>query len=234
MKEYTHCPNCDAKIKSGVFSNNKIVPQAKIDLINKHEQKNLEAFCDECSGIIINNKIKPSLSNEIGRLKKSAETLINSIPVISLQSPQGWEYEVLGMVTGQSTTGTGVFSDMFSSVTDLFGAQSGSFNNKLKAGENLCFAQLRKQALDLGANAVVATDIDYSEVGAEKGMLMVCMAGTAIYLKNTDVLGESKSKDILNLSETLSKMRKLVIALKQIENVDYIDTKSQPNQMFLK
>lgn len=60
----------------------------------------------------------------------------------------------------------------------------------------MCFAQLRKQALDLGGNAVIATDIDYSEVGGEKGMLMVCMGGTAIKLKNTSALGQDRANKI--------------------------------------
>lgn len=60
----------------------------------------------------------------------------------------------------------------------------------------MCFAQLRKQTLDIGGNAVIATDIDYSELGASKGMIMVCMAGTAIKLKNPNVLGEQKANQI--------------------------------------
>jgi uncharacterized protein YbjQ (UPF0145 family) len=98
------------------------------------------------------------------------------------------------MVTGQSVTGTGVISEFTSSWTDFFGAQSNRYNAKLKAGEQLCFAQLRKQAADMGGNAVIATDIDYSEVGGDKGMLMVCMAGTAVRLKNLDVLSENRQK----------------------------------------
>lgn len=60
----------------------------------------------------------------------------------------------------------------------------------------MCFAQLRKQAIDLGGNAVIATDIDYSEVGGEKGMLMVCMGGTAVKLKNCSILGDDRSRNI--------------------------------------
>jgi hypothetical protein len=36
----------------------------------------------------------------------------------------------------------------------------------------------------LGGNAVIATDIDYAEVGGVRAMLMVCMAGTAVRLNN--------------------------------------------------
>jgi uncharacterized protein YbjQ (UPF0145 family) len=48
---------------------------------------------------------------------------------------------------------------------------------------------LRKETLELGGNAVLATDIDYAEVGGDKGMLIVCMTGTAVLLKNPEVLG---------------------------------------------
>jgi hypothetical protein len=36
----------------------------------------------------------------------------------------------------------------------------------------------------LGGNAVIAADVDYAEVGGGKGMLMVCMAGTAVKVLN--------------------------------------------------
>ena len=114
------------------------------------------------------------------------------------------------MVTGQSTTGTGVVSEFTSSFTDLFGAQSGRYNKKLKAGEEMCFAQLRKQAIDIGGNAVIATDIDYSEVGGDKGMLMVCMAGTAIKLRNLSVLGKERELKIGELNKFNDRLKILL------------------------
>ena len=113
------------------------------------------------------------------------------------------------MVTGQSTTGTGVISEFTSSFSDLFGVQSGRFNKKLKAGENMCFALLRKQTIDIGGNAVIATDIDYSEVGGEKGMLMVCMGGTAIKLKNTEILGQERAQNIDEITKLNNRLKTL-------------------------
>lgn len=113
------------------------------------------------------------------------------------------------MVTGQSTTGTGVISEFTSSFTDFFGAQSGRYNQKLKAGENMCFNQLRLQTLDLSGNAVIATDIDYSEIGGGKGMLMVCMAGTAIQLTNVDILEIETAEIIEKLSYANRRIKEL-------------------------
>jgi len=65
----------------------------------------------------------------------------------------------------------------------------------------MCLAQLRKQTLDLGGNAVIGTDIDYSEVGGQKGMLMVCMGGTAINITNIEVLGKDRADNIAKIKE---------------------------------
>ena len=54
----------------------------------------------------------------------------------------------------------------------------------------MCFSQLRAKAINLGGNAIIGTDIDYGDVGEGKGMLMVCAAGTAIKIINTDILGD--------------------------------------------
>ncbi|HWB26830.1 MAG TPA: heavy metal-binding domain-containing protein [Chitinophagaceae bacterium] len=142
-------------------------------------------------------------------LIREAEHLIDAIPVVTTHTPLNWDYDILGLVTGQSVTGTGVVSEISSSITDFFGMQSIRYNNKLKVGEKLCLAQLRKQTVDWGGNAIIATDIDYSELGGLKGMIMVCIAGTAVRLKNTDVLGETKNEQIKNLVALLEKLKPL-------------------------
>lgn len=162
-------------------------------VINEFHEPKAEGYCSKC-GKELYAKYSKKILEERRKLSNHLHKLISHIPVISIHNPLNWDYEVIGMVTGQSTTGTGVITEFTSSFTDLFGAQSSRHNEKLKAGENRCFIQLRKHAMDLGANAVIATDIDYSEVGAGKGMLMVCMAGTAINLKNLDVIGKSKTE----------------------------------------
>lgn len=195
MKEIETCPNCRTELKGGLISSVSLLSANKIAIINECHESTAEGYCTKC-GKELYRTYQYQLSNEKNKLSTQLQSLISFIPVISAHTPLNWDYEILEMVTGQSTTGTGVISEFTSSFTDLFGAQSGRHNQKLKAGENMCFAQLRKQTLDIGGNAVIATDIDYSEIGAEKGMLMVCMAGTAIKLKNIEALGKEKADKI--------------------------------------
>ncbi len=190
-----HCPNCNAELKSNFLKSNQLLSKNKTEVINEYNDKKSSQYCTKC-GKEIYFKCKNELENEKLEIRKKLNNTIKHIPVITTHSPLNWKYKILEMVTGQSSTGTGVFTEFTSSFTDLFGAQSGRHNQKLRAGENMCFAQLRKQALDLGGNAVIATDIDYSEIGSGKGILMVCMSGTAICLENTEILGEEKENAI--------------------------------------
>jgi uncharacterized protein YbjQ (UPF0145 family) len=128
-------------------------------------------------------------------INEELEKALAVIPIVSLQAPVGWNYGVRGLVTAQSVTGTGWFSDFTSAFTDAFGAQSKVYNQKIKEGENICKRSLRLQALALGGNAILATDVDYAEVGGDKAMLMVCMTGTAVSLENKNILGVDATKN---------------------------------------
>lgn len=206
--EIKECPNCTAPLKGGLMSSNTLLSQYKIDLINEYNENPSSYYCNKCGNELykeFKNKLKLDITGIISLL----ENLIINIPVISTHTPMNWQYRVLDMVTGQSSTGTGVVTEFTSTFTDIFGAQSGMHNQKLKEGENICFAKLRKQTLDLGGNAVIATDIDYSEVGSGRGILMVCMAGTAIVLNNVEILGTERASKIIQIQELNTRLQYL-------------------------
>lgn len=217
-QELTNCPYCNATIKSGLLSSTTLAMPEITYIINMYHEPKAGRHCSKCVDKLARIYV-PRFKKEKIDLFNSIRKSIGEIPVITINNPIGWEYDVISTVTAQTTTGTGVISEVTSSFTDLFGAQSGRYNNKLKEGENLCFAQLRKQAIDLGANAIIATDIDYAEVGGLKGMLMVCMAGTAINLKNLNVLGEERATKIEKTKENVKELNRLEkIEIKDIYN----------------
>ena len=82
--------------------------------------------------------------------------------------------------------------------------------------------QLRAKALKIGANAVIATDIDYGEVGSLKGMLMVCAAGTAIKLENTNILGSKQT--IVDEIVTSKLELDLIIKILKMNDISFIDS----------
>lgn len=209
MENYSTCPNCNEPIKSG-WNSNKIIAEKDSNFLNYMLVKSSPGYCEKCySGLITNAEslYKKEKESILDFIKKNIE----KVKILTTHSPFGWQYDPISIVTGQSVTGTGFISEFKSSFTDLFGAQSGSFNKKLSDGEKLCFTQLRSKALNLNANAIIATDIDYGEVGDIKGMLMVCAAGTAIRINNLDVLGVDSDiiNEMIELNKKLTEMNHL-------------------------
>jgi uncharacterized protein YbjQ (UPF0145 family) len=83
--------------------------------------------------------------------------------------------------------GTGFFSEISSAISDFTGLQSQALGDKIRVGERNCYKQIRREAVRLGGNAILALDIDYNEMGGLKGMVMVCMTGTAVTLNNEKI-----------------------------------------------
>lgn len=203
------CPCCKAKIEEGFFKSNELISSRFVPLIREYTDLQFDGFCQKCGSIPL-QEAKQKRKSELEKLNSEVQTLTKSVLVASINSPKGWDYEVLGLATGQSVTGTGVFSEFASSFTDLFGAQSGSYNSKISAGEQLCLAQLCMKCIKAGGNAIIGADIDYAEVGGDKGMLMVCMTGTIVKVLNGAVLGEERAANIGKIEGKLERKEYLL------------------------
>ncbi|AUL99023.1 heavy metal-binding domain-containing protein [Pseudothauera hydrothermalis] len=86
----------------------------------------------------------------------------------------------LGVVTGEAIIGANIFKDMFASIRNIVGGRAGAYERSLTDARQLAMDEMAEQAARLGANAVVGIDIDYEVLGADNGMLMVCVSGTAV------------------------------------------------------
>lgn len=94
---------------------------------------------------------------------------------------EGMEVEAyLGIVVGEAVMGANLFSDLFASIRDIVGGRSGSYEDELTKARKIAFAELEAEARSLGANAVLAVDLDYQVVGSKGSMLMVSISGTAV------------------------------------------------------
>ena len=76
--------------------------------------------------------------------------------------------------------GANLFRDFFASIRDIVGGRSAAYEKELKKAREVAFEEMNEAALNLGANAVVAVDLDYEVLGEKSGMLMVSVSGTAV------------------------------------------------------
>ena len=87
----------------------------------------------------------------------------------------------LGLVSGEAILGANIFKDFFAGVRDIVGGRSGAYERELRKAKDIALSEMTDQARSLGANAVLAVDLDYESLGSQGGgMLMVTAAGTAV------------------------------------------------------
>ena len=78
-----------------------------------------------------------------------------------------------GIVFGEVVSGVNFIKDMFSSITDMIGGRSGTYEKELQEAREKALAEMSERAAKLGADAVVGVDVDYEVLGETNGMLMV-------------------------------------------------------------
>ncbi|PKP71878.1 MAG: YbjQ family protein [Alphaproteobacteria bacterium HGW-Alphaproteobacteria-4] len=92
--------------------------------------------------------------------------------------------ERLAIISAECVFGMNVFKDIGASFRDFFGGRNKAFQDALREARETVLSELRNEALDLGADAVVAVDLDYSEVsGGGKSMMFLVASGTAVKMK---------------------------------------------------
>lgn len=197
--EETQCPHCQTAYKSSFMSIVQAMHKKDVEIINLYKSEPQSAgYCTKCGSDLLKGARKRG-DKEIEGLQRLIQTGIENILIITIDNPVHWDYEVVDIVSAQSVTGTGVMSELSASMNDMFGTRSNTLSGKLKAGEDYCKSQLRLMALEMDCHAVIGVDIDYSEVGSLRGMMMVCMAGTAVALKNIEILGSERAQTIDDL-----------------------------------
>ena len=68
----------------------------------------------------------------------------------------------------------------FAGIRDIVSGRSAAYERELQKAREIAFEEMSLKARDSGANAIVGIDIDYETVGAQGGMLMVSVSGTAV------------------------------------------------------
>ena len=92
--------------------------------------------------------------------------------------------EYCGIVNGEAILGANIFKDFFAGIRDVVGGRSGAYEQSLRQARNTAIKEMMQAAKDLGADAIIAVDIDYESIEINNGgsMLMVAVSGTAVRL----------------------------------------------------
>lgn len=101
--------------------------------------------------------------------------------VVTTDSIEGRKVaEYLGVVSGDAIVGANLFRDFFARVRDVVGGRAGGYEKALRGAKDAAMEDMVEEARQLGADAILAVDLDYETIG--DSMLMVSANGTAVRL----------------------------------------------------
>jgi uncharacterized protein YbjQ (UPF0145 family) len=104
------------------------------------------------------------------------DMIVTTTPGI-FQSPVK-EYK--GIVTGQVAAGVSVFKDAFAGIRNIVGGRSDALQKTMAQMREEALKDIKSEAADRGANAVVGVTLDFDEYG--EGMLLLTVTGTAVLI----------------------------------------------------
>lgn len=89
----------------------------------------------------------------------------------------------LGIVTAECVLGINLFADLLISLRDAIGGRSETAQKALRTARETCLEELKAEAATRGANAVIAVDLDYSEISkGNSSMILLVASGTAVVI----------------------------------------------------
>lgn len=130
-----------------------------------------------------------------------------NILVVTTSTVEGLKIQkYLKPISSHLVAGTNFFSDFLGGITDLIGGRSSSYQKQLTSLYDEAVENLKKNAIEIGANCIIGLHIDLDEIsGKGKSMFMVSAIGTAVVLEDMTLLkdelpNEISSEQIRNLN----------------------------------
>ena len=76
-----------------------------------------------------------------------------------------------------------VFKDLFAGVRNIVGGRSEAVQKSMRDSRRVALLELKKEAHEVGATAVVGVDLDYVDLSTSGSMVMLIASGTAVIIE---------------------------------------------------
>lgn len=119
-----------------------------------------------------------------GALRNTRDASIEAIMVTTETHPDIGISDRLGIVTAECAYGMNVFKDVFAGIRNIVGGRSKAVQQTMRDARETALYELKQEASLLGADAVVAVDLDYVQIGdGGWSMVMLVASGTAVKIE---------------------------------------------------
>lgn len=112
--------------------------------------------------------------------KRTEEIILTT----SIDVPDRKIESVVSIVAAEAALGMNIFRDIANNWRDFVGGRANSSQKSLREARLACLDELKREAAAVGADAVIAVDLDYNELSTSGsgGILFVAASGTAVKL----------------------------------------------------
>lgn len=128
---------------------------------------------------------KDRLKGDDSPAKRQAnDKAINAIILTTETYPKRFKItDTVEIITAECAFGMNMFKDLFAGVRDIVGGRSEAVQKTMRDARRTALYELKKEAHEVGANAVVGVDLDYVELSAAGSMVMLVASGTAVRIE---------------------------------------------------
>lgn len=138
--------------------------------------------CNQCSKAGLWPKGHPRHSESV-ESKLLRDAAIDAILLTTETAPNLHITERIEIVTAECAFGMNIFKDLFAGVRDIVGGRSEAVQKTMRDSRKAALYELKKEAYEVGANAVVGVDLDYVELSKAGSMVMLVASGTAVRIE---------------------------------------------------
>jgi uncharacterized protein YbjQ (UPF0145 family) len=154
---------------------------------DKVNAKSYDGKCVSCTKALQDNHGKSKEDLEVIKTQVAADTQkeaeINSIVLTTETAPNLKITKRIEIVTAECAFGMNIFKDLFAGVRDIVGGRSEAVQKTMRDSRKAALYELKKEAYEVGANAVVGVDLDYVELSNAGSMVMLVASGTAVVIE---------------------------------------------------
>lgn len=88
----------------------------------------------------------------------------------------------IGLVSGETVIGTGYFSNIEASLSDIFGVQSTEYSEKIKKAKAIALHDMISESTQKGGNAIIG--ISYDIITFNRDLIGVSVNGTSVIVES--------------------------------------------------
>jgi uncharacterized protein YbjQ (UPF0145 family) len=134
-------------------------------------------FCKKCNNARLKGRDGQPTADFVEREKKIDAVVLTTETASDL--PIARRIEV---ITAECAFGMNIFKDLFAGVRDIVGGRSEAVQKTMRDSRRTVLHELKREAFEVGADAVVGVDLDYVELSISGNMVLLVASGTAVVL----------------------------------------------------